>query len=115
MLLGAPAPALAQFADLQVPSRVLVGEAFSLDIFLMCPPPGEAPPPRVCSGVLAFFEVSEKSASFPQELVLVHANEQIRIGPFAFHKRGVQTIVLNTEEFGWIGMVEFLVESRRRK
>ena len=94
---------------------MLIGEPFSLDIVLVCPEPGEAPPPRVCAGVLAYFEVSDRTASFPQELVLVHANEPFRIGPFAFHKRGTQTIVLSTEEFGWIGAVEFLVEARRRK
>lgn len=105
----------AQTLEIQAPPRVLVAEPFSLDIVLGCPPPGEAPPPAPCAGLLAHFEVSDKTAGYPHNIVLIQANEPIRVGPFTFHRRGPHFIVLTSEEFGWLGMVEFPVESRRRR
>lgn len=110
-LVSMASTALAQFAEVQVPSRVVVAVPFAIDVTLVCPPPGEAPPPRYCrgAGIAAQVEVSDHSAFGPQTIGLA-PNVTLTWGPFTFHKPGAQYIMLFAADDEFVGQASFVVQ-----
>ena len=116
-LLAISLPGRAQFAAVQTPPGVFISVPFMVEVTLDCPPPGEAPPPRHCNGgTIAFFDVSDPTATMPPPadgLVLV-PNLTLIYGPFVFHKPGRQEITVVTLDDDslqeWLGAVSFVVQ-----
>jgi hypothetical protein len=111
-LAGASPPADAQSVDLTLPSTVLVGLSFSVELSVPCPPPGEAPPIAICNGPsLVVFQASERSAGFPAEPVTVFPFESVAYGPFVFHRKGAQYLIVWSTDGEFLGAATFVVEA----
>jgi hypothetical protein len=103
--------ALAQFAEVRGPERATIATPFDIEIFMYCPPPGEAPPPRNCRGHTAVrFEVSDRSGRYPHDPVALVPNATVASGPFVFHKPGWQYITLFSFEDDVVGVFSVLVQ-----
>ena len=111
LVLGS-SPAFAQFADVHGPDRVTIATPFRVDVVMVCPPPSEAPPPRNCRGTTSVsFSVSDRSASFPKGYVVLAPNDAQSVGPFVFHRPGLQMIELFDPESQFIGAFSFVVQT----
>jgi len=87
-------PALAQLVSFDVQVQPRAGDRFWLRVNYPCPPPGEAPPPLYCEGVIARIVTSDPNAQKPSGTVFVTPNRPLTIGPFKFRKVGPATVEL---------------------
>jgi hypothetical protein len=115
-LAGASPLAVAQSVDLVLPPIIQVGAAFTVDISIPCPPPGELGPPPICAAPsLALFEVSERTADFPRAPFGLFPFETVTEGPFIFHRKGPQYMIVWSTEGEFLGAATFTVITTRRK
>ena len=114
-LAGASPLANAQSVDLTLPSTIQVGLPFVVDVAIPCPPPGEYPPIAICNGPsLAIFEVSERKAVYPRDPITLFPFESVTSGPFVFHRKGPQYVIVWSLEGEFLGAATFEVHSSRR-
>ena len=115
-LAGASPLASAQSVDLVVPPIIQVGAPFTVDISIPCPPPGELGPPPIClAPSLALFEVSERTANYPRGSFGLFPFETVTQGPFVFHRKGPQYVIVWSPEGEFLGAATFVVITTRRK
>ena len=114
-LAGALPPAGAQAVDLTLPATVQVGLPFNIDFATGCVL-GEAPPIPICNGPsLALLEVSERTANFPSDPITLFPFEPVTYGPFVFHRKGQQYVIVWSTEGEFLGAATFVVQAPRRK
>jgi hypothetical protein len=115
-LAGASPLACAQSVDLTLPATIHVGFPFTIDLAIPCPPPGEAPPIPICNGPsLALFEVSERTAAFPRDPITLFPFEPVTSGPFVFHRKGEQYLIVWSPEGEFLGAATFVVVPAGRR
>ena len=111
-ILAFPLASAAQSALVVLPDKVFTAVPFTIDVSLDCPPPGEAPPPPGCRGSTGiWFEVSERSAVWPQDRYSLSPFGTATLGPFTFHKPGRHFIDLLAFSREFPGEIEFLGEA----
>jgi len=114
-LAGASPLANAQSVDLTLPATVLVGLPFTVEVSVPCGEPGEAPPIPICNGAsFARFEASERTAAYPRGPVTLLPFDPVTYGPFIFHRKGPQYLIVWSTEGEFLGAATFVVRSSRR-
>ena len=115
-LAGASPLANAQSVEITVPSTVLVGSPFTIEMTIPCPPPGEAPPLPICNGPsLALFEPSERMAAYPRGPITLLPWESVTYGPFVFHRKGPQYLIVWSTDGEFLGAATFDVRPSGRR